>query len=99
MAREFFQLEVVTEHVDGMHFETKMQACETKLTTIDDVHEDSHDAERPVNPEVVATFWCIEKVVMVLLIAGVYIIGLRGIYCSGDIFVEDPSASDNGSGR
>lgn len=38
MSREYFQNEAVTEHVDGMHFETKMQAMEAKLTTIDDLH-------------------------------------------------------------
>ena len=40
MSREYFQNEEVTEHVDGMHFETKMQAMEAKLTTIDDVNKD-----------------------------------------------------------
>ena len=88
LAREFFQSEEVSEHVDKMLFESKMQQMEAKLTSVDDIHvrdqtEDEFE-ERIVDPEIVATFWNLEKVVMVVAIAGVYTVTLRFVFCNGE---------------
>ena len=60
LAREYFQTDEVTEHVDGMHFETKMQAMEAKLTSIDDVHATDMATEIEVGAESV-TFLCYQN--------------------------------------
>lgn len=87
LAREFFQSEEVSEHVDKMEFESKMQQMEPRLTSVDDIHtkdqtEDDFE-DRVVDPEIVATFWNLEKVVMVIAIAGIYTISLRWVFCDG----------------
>jgi len=96
MSREFFELEVVSEHVNGMHFETKMQASPTKLTTIDEIDERHYDPnhERNVDSEVIATFWCIEKLIGVAALGAIYVGGLRQIYCGGS-----PDGGDNNNGQ
>lgn len=82
LAREYFQNVAVTEHVDGMHFETKMQANDNKLTTIEDVHgKDGDEEDEDVDSSVVATFWNIDKLVYVVFIAAVYLLFLKSVYC------------------
>jgi len=90
MAVEFFQAESVTEHVGGIFFETKMQHSPITLTTIEELHnrEGVDDDEIAVDPEVIATFWTIEKVAVVLVISAIYVIALRQIYCSDDPNVD-----------
>ena len=82
LAREFFQNVAVTEHVDGMHFETKMQANDNKLTTLDDLVDvdEDHDDEL-VNPSVVATFWSIDRVVGAIFMASCYVLFAKSVYC------------------
>ena len=98
LAREFFQTEEVSEHVDQMLFESKMQQMEAKLTSVDDVHakdqtEDDFE-DKLVDPEIVATFWNLEKVVMVIAIAGVYTVSLRWVFCDGSTTIDpDTTAS------
>lgn len=45
MSREFFQSEAVTEHVDGMHFETKMVPMDSKLSTMAEIEGDGIEPE------------------------------------------------------
>ena len=86
MSREFFQLESVSEHIDGMEFETKMSPIETKLSGVDEKHTDDMEAHEEVDEEVVATFMCIEKVIGIVFFAGLYTYTLQYLYCHDQFF-------------
>ena len=86
MSREFFQLESVSEHIDGMEFETKMSPIETKLSGVDEKHTDDMEAHEEVDEEVVATFMCIEKVIGIVFFAGLYTYTLQYLYCQEQFF-------------
>lgn len=89
MSREFFQLESVSEHIDGMEFETKMSPIETKLSGVDDKHTDEMQAHEDVDEEVVATFMCIEKVIAIVFFAGIYTYALQFLYCREEFFTSE----------
>ena len=89
MSREFFQLETVSEHIDGMEFETKMSPVETKLSGLDEKHSDEMQVHEEVDDEVVATFMCIEKVIAIVFFAGVYTYTLQYMYCAEEFFTSE----------
>lgn len=82
MSREYFQNVAVTEHVDGMHFETKMQANDNRLTTLDDVKDVDEDHEDvDIDPSVVATFWNIDRLVGAIFLGSCYVLFIKSVYC------------------
>lgn len=85
-AKDFFQPDTITEHLEKIHFETKMQANDNKLSTLEDFQDDDDDDEESekkkcVDPNVVATFWNIDKLVYVIAVGAVYLIGIKSMYC------------------
>ena len=46
MSREFFQDAKITDHIDGLHFDTKMQVFEVNVTRVDNiVNEDAESTK------------------------------------------------------
>lgn len=83
-AKDFFQPDFVTEHIDKLHFETKIQANGNKLSTLEDFLEEDDDEleeKRVVDPDVIATFWNIDKLVCVIMLGACYLIGIKAMYC------------------
>ncbi len=83
-AKDFFQPDVVTEHLEKIHFETKIRANDNKLSTLEDFQEeDDDDMEKKgvVDASVVATFWNIDKLVYVILLGAAYLVGIKSMYC------------------
>ena len=83
-AKDFFQPDFVTEHIDKLHFETKIQANDNKLSTLEDFQEEDDDElekKRVVDPDVIATFWNIDKLVYVIMLGACYLIGIKAMYC------------------
>jgi hypothetical protein len=95
LAREFFQNNAVTEHVDGMHFETKMEAVPIILTTADSIHNiesEILESNNGVDPEIIATFWAVEKVFFCLFVSACYVLTLQFYFCGlGDLWSSSNS--------
>lgn len=89
MSREFFQLEAVSEHIDEMEFETKMSPIDSKLQGVDDKHTDEMPVHEEVDDEVVATFMCIEKVIIIVFVAGIYTYSLQYLYCQDEFYTTE----------
>ena len=63
MAREALQSDRVSEHVDGMVFETTIDAPVENMNTGDEIR-------RKVSSTTLATFWTLEKVFLIIIISG-----------------------------
>ena len=84
-SKEFFQPDTITEHLEKLHFETKIHANDNKLSTLEDFQDEEDDEEmegkKVVDPNVVATFWNIDKLVYVIAMGAIYLVGIKSMYC------------------
>jgi len=80
MAREAFQSVSISEHVDDMHFETKMRAP---------VEHKSQGVARPVDMNVLKTFSSLDKSLLVLVLTCVVVFGLRFVFCPIEALLAD----------
>ena len=83
MAREAFQRETISEHVDNLLFETKMSSA------LKHKGKKKQGEESGVDPEVIATFSSLDKSLLSLGLSLFTVFSLRGYYCYTESFIDD----------
>ena len=79
-ARDAFQSESISEHVDSVYFDTKL-----KKTA-----EDKFEGEkREISLDILMTFWSLEKNILVLILTCILVFTLRYYNCPDDPFLND----------
>jgi hypothetical protein len=79
-ARDAFQAESISEHVDSVYFDTRLKK------SVEDKYEGE---QREVTLEILMTFWSLEKNLLVLAITCTLVFGLRYYNCPASSFVDD----------
>lgn len=82
MAREAFQSETVSEHIDNVEFETKIDSNELKAA-------DGVEPRTIIDVDVLSSFWSLEKCSLVIILTSIVIFGLRNTYCAAESLLDD----------